>query len=282
MRSRSGKKAFITGGSSGIGRSMAIQLAREGAHVFVAARGQAALDETVEAMRAVAPSADQRLGAVSVDVQDRAAVNDAARTVLDTLGGLDLLINNSGYAQCGASESLSDEVFDNIMGVNYHGHVNVTKAFLPWFIKQGSGDIMLVTSMLGFMGFYGYGPYAASKFAIVGFAECLRQEMLVHGVRVGLFYPPTTDTPGLERENEDKPSETWAIEGMSKAFSSDVVGAAILDGMDRGRFVNMVGFDNWAIYYAYRFVPGVVRWVIDTQLKRHLAKSADKAAPTPS
>ncbi len=173
---------------------------------------------------------------------------------------------------------LADDDFDAMMNVNYMGHVNITRALLPHFREQGHGDISLVTSMLGFMGFYGYGAYAASKFAIVGFAECLRQEMLPHGVRVGVFYPPTTDTPGLARENEDKPPETWAIEGMSKAFTADQVATALLRGVARGRYTNMVGFESWSVYYAYRYIPGVVRMVIDRQLRQYLAGPGAPAA----
>jgi NAD(P)-dependent dehydrogenase (short-subunit alcohol dehydrogenase family) len=269
-----GKKVLVTGGSSGIGRAAALQLARQGASVAVLARRQGPLDETVSAMQAVAVRADQAFLAVSVDVTDAAAVDGVRGLVLDTLGGLDALINNSGYARPGRFTEMEASAVSAMMDVNYMGHVNVTRAFARHFQAQKSGDICMVTSMLGFMGFYGFSGYAASKFAIVGFAECLRQEMMADGVRVTLFYPPTTDTPGLEAENEVKPAETWAIEGMSKAFSADDVATAILDGVQRGRFVNLVGAENWMIYYAYRLFPGVVRWVIDRELSKHVAKNS--------
>jgi short-subunit dehydrogenase len=148
----------------------------------------------------------------------------------------------------------------------------MTKAFLPHFKDQGSGAISLVSSMLGFMSFYGYGGYAASKFAIVGFAESLRQEMLPYKVGVSVFYPPTTDTPGLASENQDKPPLTWAIEGNSTQYTSEQVADALREGIDRQRFANMVGVEAWFIYYANRLAPGLVRYIIDRDLWAYVRK----------
>lgn len=272
MAGWSGRKAFVTGGSSGIGLAVAKQLVLEGADVVIAARGAERLDAAVVELRAVAKRSGQIVDRVSVDVTDRAAVRKAAEEATALLGSVDLLIANSGFARTGTALDLPDEAYDVMIQTNYMGHVNVVRAFLPHMVAQRRGHIALVTSMLGFMSFYGYSAYAASKFAIVGFAESLRQEMLPHGVEVSIFYPPTTDTPGLEEENRDKPPETWAIEGMSQAFTAEDVAKSLLVGIAGGRFVQLVGMDSWLIYTAYRFIPGVVRWVLDFQLKRHLAK----------
>lgn len=276
MQYFAGKKVLITGGSSGIGRAAAIQLAQAGAHVAVAARRQEPLDETVAAMRAVARSADQRLVGISIDVADRTSTREGAAAVLEALGGLDVLLNNSGFAHPLPMSELSDDDIDRMTTVNYLGHVNITRALLPHFEAQKSGDICMVTSMLGFMGIYGYSAYCGSKFAIVGMAECLRQEMIPHNVNVTLFYPPTTDTPGLEEENKVKPPATWAIEGKSQAFQPEDVARVMLKGIARRRFVNMIGFGNWAIYYLQRFAPWLVRLVIDSDLKKHLREEAGR------
>ncbi len=266
-----GRKALITGGSSGIGRSAAMQIAAAGGSVVIAARGQESLDKAVADIRAVAAQGAV-VDAVSVDVTDRPGVQAACDQAIELMGGVDLLINNSGYAWPKPVDELSDDDFDRMMNVNYMGHVNVTRALLPHFKQRKSGDIALVTSMLGFMSFYGYSAYAASKFAIVGFGESLRQELIEHNVNVTLFYPPTTDTPGLETENTVKPAATWAIEGKSKAFAADDVARSLLKGIRKRRFTNMIGASNWAIYYLNRWFPGLVRWVIDGDLKKHLKK----------
>ncbi len=268
-----GKKVAITGGSSGIGKAAALKAAREGSSVAILARNPERLEAALEELRAAAMRPDQKMVAVSVDVTDADAVAAAAQQVLDGLGGLDVLINNSGYARCATVEEAGLDDFHALMDTNFYGHLHITKAFLPHFKAQRSGAISLVTSMLGFMSIHGYGAYSASKYATVGLAEALRQELLPYGVTVGVFYPPTTDTPGLEAENEDKPALTWAIEGTSRKFTPAQVADPLLAGITSGRFVNMAGFDSWVIYYATRWVPGIVRWVVDRDMWAHVKKN---------
>ncbi len=275
-----GKKVLITGGSKGIGRATAVRLAGLGAHVVVAARGQAALDETVAAMTA-AGGANQTFGAVAFDVTDTTAVDAATQEVLGLLGGLDLLVCNSGYAETGVVSEADPGIFEDLMRVNYLGHVNVVRALAPHFQAQGSGDICLVSSMLGFLGLYGYAAYSASKFAIVGFAQAFRQEMALSGVRVTLFYPPTTKTPGLEKENETKPAEVWALEsdsGWNRIYESDEVADGLLKTIRKGVFDGMVGSDSKLIYFLARHLPGLTRYFADGDLRKAISKVAGKGA----
>lgn len=197
-----GRRAVVSGGSSGIGLALACQLAAEGAHVALVARDPGRLAQAREQVAAVA-----RGGTVSVhpvDVTDDAAVAALPGAVQEALGGVcDLLICNQGYARCAPIQEVAVDDFQALLDTNLLGHVRLVKAFEPGMRSLGRGDIRLVTSMLGFMSFYGYGAYSASKFGIVGFAEALRQELLPHGVRVGVFYPPTTETPGLAGVGDD-------------------------------------------------------------------------------
>jgi 3-dehydrosphinganine reductase len=165
-----------------------------------------------------------------------------------------------------------------MLAVHYLGPVRLIRAFLPHFIARRAGCIVNVTSMLGFMGMFGYSAYAASKYALAGYTECLRQDLVPFGIRVHLCYPPTTRTPGLARENLIKPPETWAIEGHSKAFEPDRVASAILSGIERGRFHILVGFDSWLIWLGQRLVPGLVRLFTDRVLVRHLRQHGDGRA----
>ena len=275
MRSYRGKKVLVTGGSSGIGRSAARLLAKAGAHVAVAARDQKRLDETLAELRA-AGGPDQRFAAFSFDVRDSERVSAIAEEVIEALGGLDLLIVNQGYAVTGYIQDMADQAFHDMMETNYFGHVHVTRAFLPHFIAQKSGHICLVSSMLGFFGFFGFSAYAASKHAIAGFARCLRNELLPHGIDVSLVYPPTTDTPGLAKENEDKVPEAWAIEEGSQAMQADDVARSMLNGIQRGRFEMVPGIGNWAIWVAYRFMPRLVESFVDRDLKSFLRKRSKR------
>ncbi len=263
-----GKKVFITGGSSGIGRAAATMLAGMGAHVWIGARRQDLLDEALEQIRAAANSQEQRFGSVLLDVADREQVSRAARQVLDGMGGLDILVNSAGIARPGYLHELSDETFDSMMNVNFMGTANVVRAFTRHFMQQCSGSIVNVSSTLGFMGIFGYSAYAASKFAVTGFSDCLRQDLLPYGVRVSVLFPADTDTPQLHFEEQFKPPETKAISGTIKAVSADSVAMALLRGLAAGRYHIVPGFMNSLTYYAMRLVPWLVRMVIDADLRK--------------
>jgi 3-dehydrosphinganine reductase len=270
VRSFRGWRALVTGGSSGIGLALAKALVRDGAHVCILARDAARLEEAEAELRALAPGA--KVCHVALDVAQGEAIPAAVQRAVEQLGGLDLLLNNAGYAQPGYVDELPDDAYVQMMAVNYFGPMRLSRACLPYFVQQGAGRIVNVTSMLGFMGTFGYAAYCASKYAISGYTEALRQDVLPFGVRVHLCYPPTTQTPGLERENRDKPPEAWAIEGKSRVFSCDQVASSILRGVRAGKFQIVVGFDSWVIWFAQRLVPWLVRWVVDRVLMKELRK----------
>jgi NAD(P)-dependent dehydrogenase (short-subunit alcohol dehydrogenase family) len=270
-----GKRVFLSGGSKGIGREAALRMAREGASVAIAARGQGALDETLEALNAVGGT---HL-ALSLDISDAEAVNAAVNQAAETFGGLDVLLCNAGYASTGSVLDVPPEQFQQLMNVNYFGQVNLVRAAGPHLIAS-KGHIQLVSSMLGFMSVWGYGAYSGSKFAIAGLAEALRQEMLLHGVTVTLFYPPTTDTPGLEKENEDKHPISWAIESQNflmKTYSAEAVAAEILRSIERGRFENYIGWDSWLAFFGRRSLPWLFRTVMDSDLRKAVSEVESKS-----
>lgn len=261
------RRVFLAGGSEGIGRCTAVELAKQGAHVVVAARRQGPLDETVAQMRAVAPNA--KLGAVSLDVMDRDAVRAVVAQVAELLGGpADVVITNVGMAITGYVHELEDQAFDRMIGVNYLGHANVVRAFLPGMMELGRGDVCFVSSALGFMSTSGYSAYSGSKYAVAGLAESLRMELKPHGIRVTLFYPGTTATPGLEKENADKPAAVWAMESdssFSKTHQPEDVAVTLAKSIERGRFENFPGVDVWFIWWMYRHFPGLSRWIADME-----------------
>jgi NAD(P)-dependent dehydrogenase (short-subunit alcohol dehydrogenase family) len=270
VRSFEGWKVLITGGSSGIGFALAEALIREGANVCIAARDSARLAQACGELAKQVRAHGQAPTYVTLDVTSASDLGEAMARAVATLGGIDLLINNAGYAQTGYFDALPDDVFTNMMAVNYFGPMRLCRAALPYFRAQGYGRIVNVTSMLGFMGTFGYSAYCASKHALAGFTECLRQDLLPFNIRVHLAYPPTTLTPGLERENADKPPEAWAIEGKSKAFTKEQVAAAMLSGMRRGKFHLLAGFDSWFIWVVQRVAPWLVRRVTDAVLLKSL------------
>lgn len=275
-----GKRVFITGGSKGIGRTAAELLAAQGAHVGVGARGQASLDETVEAMRKVA-KADQRFCGIAMDVTDTRSVEAGAAAALAALGGIDVLICNSGAAETGEILDIDESVFMRVMDLNYMGHVRAIRAFGPHLRAQGKGDICLVTSLVAVTGFWGYGAYGASKAAIVQMAESLRMEMKEVGVRVEVFYPPTTDTPGFAHETISKPDVLHVIESESAfnaAHTSEEVATALLRSVERGKFYNLPTWDCKLQSLIVRHAPSLYHMIADDELKKGKAKVADMRA----
>lgn len=274
-----GKKVFITGGSSGIGKGIAIALAKEGASVFLCARDKKKLEKAVRELKSLG-SAKAEFGYVTADVSSKKQMDQAAKKALAGLKGLDLLVCNSGYAQVGEAGDLEDSVYRKLMDVNYFGHVNTALAFRKHFESQGRGDIVFLSSTLAFFSVYGYAPYSASKFAVSGFAQAFRQEMMLHNVKVKLFFPPTTDTPGLERENTDKPPLTKELEmgsSLNRIHSIESVAKAILKWIPNRKYIGYTGWDSWLQYFLFRHFPEWSIRITDSELfaaqKRLLSKA---------
>lgn len=271
MGEYTGQRVFISGGSLGLGRALALQLAREGAHVCIAARGHEALQRTLAEMRAAAGTQATTLIARHVDVTDPAAVEAMAADAVQALGGLDLLICNQGFAHIAPVSDLPVADFRRLIEVNYLGHAYLCRAFAPHFMRQRRGRVAMISSVLGYLGMYGYAPYSASKWAIVGFAEGLRQELGLYGVPVQVIYPGTIETPGLAQENADKPAVVWAMESGSpfnKIRSADDVARRVLRAARGRRFENPLGWDGWFTFLASRHLPGLVRWLNDGDLRK--------------
>jgi len=270
-----GKRVYITGGSSGIGLAAAKSIASWGGSVYISARGEERLKSALEEIKSAAVGADQTFGYVAHDVSDPAACEAAAKEVVGALGGVDVLIANAGVAHPSRILETPPEVFEKMMRINYFGTVHTTRAFLPHMYDQKGGNIGIVSSMLGFMGIYGYTAYAASKFAQVGFADCLRQELIDYGIKLTILYPPDTDTPQLAEENRIKPPETKAISGEVKMMSAEDVGLCLLKGIAKGKYHVVPGTMGRFTRFMNRHAPWVVRWVIDGELKKYRKKNPE-------
>lgn len=266
------KVVYITGGSSGIGLSAAKLVVRAGGDVAISARGQARLDEAKAELETLKTRPNQRIAAYSVDVSDAVACDAVAARILSEFGRCDVVIANAGVAHPSRVLETPTDVYDRMMRINYLGTVHTVRSLLPHFFERGHGRVGVVSSMLGFMGIYGYTAYAASKFAQVGFAECLRQEIIGKDIKVTICYPPDTDTPQLVEENKTKPPETKAISGEVKMMSPESVAEALLIGIARGKLHVIPGTMGKFTHFMQRHAPGVVRWIIDGELKKFRKK----------
>jgi NAD(P)-dependent dehydrogenase (short-subunit alcohol dehydrogenase family) len=182
MTELEGKVAVVTGAGSGIGRALACELARRGAQVAISDVDATGLAHTAKQVRLFGvPVHEARL-----DVSDRAAVLRYADDVAADFGRVNIVINNAGIAFTGDIEKMTFEQIERVMDVDFWGVVNGTKAFLPHVIESGDGHIVNISSVFGLLSVPGQGAYNAAKFAVRGFTEALREEMLVSGHRVGV------------------------------------------------------------------------------------------------
>jgi len=268
-----GKKTVITGGSGGIGKAAAILLAQAGGHVCICARDRARLDEALKEIRSHAVSSDQKITGVTLDVSDRGRVKAAVTDIVNQLGGIDILINCAGITHPGYIQDIADQVWDSMMQVDYMGTVNAVRAFLPYFIAQKHGSIANVSSVCGYMGVFGYGAYTPAKFAVVGFSECIRQELLPYNVGISVLYPPDTDTPQLHEENKIKPQETRVLSGNIKVMPPSKVAQALLRGIGKRRFTIVPGTMNKLTYFLNRHFPWLIWMIVSGDLRKYWKKN---------
>ncbi|MDQ0172037.1 SDR family NAD(P)-dependent oxidoreductase [Paenibacillus tundrae] len=183
---------FITGASSGIGALCAQMLIEEGAIPILAARSRDKLEE-------IGASLNGQHELLTLDVTNDEQVQAAISNMLEKYGRIDILLNNAGYGKFAAMTDMTVQEFDEMMDVNYMGIVRCTKAVLPHMLKRGTGQIVNVASMAGKIGTAKSASYTATKHAVLGFSNALRQELRKTGLKVTTINPGPIDTPFFHR-----------------------------------------------------------------------------------
>lgn len=203
---------LVTGATRGIGHAIATHLARRGHQVFGTGR---------------APTSDflTDFELVALDVTDDTSVANGVETVLARAGRVDVLINNAGYALLGAAEDTTPAEHHAIMDTNFTGAVRVTRALLPQFRQRRAGRIINVSSLGGLVALPYTGAYAASKFALEGYSEALRHELLAWNVFVSLIEPPNVRTGTLDqsvrRVTHDSAAYEDVVARLATSFLAD-------------------------------------------------------------
>ena len=246
------KVVVITGAGSGIGRELALRAARQGALLAVSDWDEHRLAESVELLKAAGV---RELRSDKLDVSDRAAMGEWAAAVAGQFGRVNLVVNNAGVTVTGDFEEMSYEDFDWIVGVNLMGVVNGTKEFLPHLIASGDGHIVNISSLFGLVSLPGQSAYNATKYAVRGFTEALREEMLVNGHRVGVtcVHPGGIKT-GIARHGRTTPGHDSAA--IDSYFSDKLARTTpekaariILDGALSGKARLLIGADAYAVHH---------------------------------
>jgi len=222
------KRAIVTGASSGIGRALAVELARQGVDLVVVARRE---DRLRALAGQIAAGGKARVHAVAGDVADPATRQAAIRAASEQFGGLDILVNNAGIGALGLFEQADPARLRRIMEVNFFALAEMTREALPW-LKQGVSPIVVnVGSILGHRGVPYSSDYCASKFAVHGFSESIRAEFTRLGIDVLVVAPGTTETEFFDKVLERTGEPTWP---EHRAVSAEQVARQIATAMRRG------------------------------------------------
>lgn len=225
-----GQVAFITGGSRGQGRAHAITCAREGADVIIMdtlnqiasvqypMAQQADFDETVRQVEAL----DRRIVSAEGDVRSQQDLDAAVAKGIAELGRIDILIANAGIFSLGPSWELSDETWDDMIGVNLTGVWKSAKSVIPHMMERGTGSIVITSSINGLEPGVNYAHYCSAKYGVVGLMKTLALELAPHGIRVNSIHPgavltPMTSWQGAWDMMSGKPSGEGTEEDMLEA-----------------------------------------------------------------
>jgi len=218
-----GRVAMVTGASRGIGRAIAGSLARDGATVVLGARDS----EQLAVVVAEIESTGGRANAVGLDVADRRSVEAAFASILETHGRVDALVNNAGITRDALLLRMKEEDWDQVIATNLTGVFHCTQAALKPMIRQRSGRIVNVTSVVGLMGNAGQANYAASKAGIVGFTRSVAREVASRSITVNAVAPGFIETDMTGAMSDKAREAMTAAIPLGRVGRADDVAAAV-------------------------------------------------------
>ena len=264
MKTLKGKVAAVTGAGSGIGRMLAVNLAKEGCHPAISDINEQGLNETAGMLTGYGVNVTTHV----VDVARRGQVEQYADDVVKQHGRVDIIINNAGVAVAETVEDVKYEDFEWVMNINFWGVVYGTKAFLPYLKKQPEGYIVNISSINAMVPFRNNGPYNCAKFAVRGLNETLMMELAGTPVRIMSVHPGGIDTniarnarfykaanPALDR------AATVNMFGKVARTSPDKAARVIIAGMKKNRQRQLVGLDAHVMAFLKRLSPvDTVKW----------------------
>ncbi len=274
MRDIKGAVAVVTGAASGIGRALAVDLAKLGAQLALADVNSAGLEET----RGLLGNAVARI--YPVDVSKAAAVEDFARVVERDFGRAQLLVNNAGVALMGTLAEVSLEDMAWLMGINFWGVVHGCKFFLPLLQREKDAHIVNLSSIFGLIGPPGQTAYAASKFAVRGFSESLREELRQTGVKVTSVHPAGIATPIAQAARAGRGVTTAARQEAEEYFkkvaviSPEEASSVIIKGIMGNKNRVLIGTDAYRIDRMQRLFPARASSMFASFLEKRRGKES--------
>ena len=229
-----GQVAIVTGGARGIGREIALALAREGADIALFDVNPQTLDQTAAELRAIG----RRAEGFTVDVTDGKQVDDGVAKVLDKLGRIDILINNAGITKDGLLIRMDDAQWDRVLDINLKGTFLCTRAAAKHMLKQRRGRIVSIASIVGLIGNPGQANYAASKAGIIGLTKSVAKELASRGITCNAIAPgfiKTEMTDALPEQAKQRLQEAIPMGTLGEPW--DVAQAALFLVSDAARYI---------------------------------------------
>ncbi|MFZ5597399.1 MAG: SDR family NAD(P)-dependent oxidoreductase [Bacillota bacterium] len=274
MKFYKGKIVYITGGSSGIGLEMAKLLASYGSDIIIMARNKNKLDKACREIQKHCLTNTQRVASMPLDAANNPDVQEKMKQAVELYGCPDILINSAGiakYANC--FNSISYDNFDEVIKTNLYGVRNVTHALLNP-MKEKKGHVVIISSVAGLFGMYGYTAYGTSKAALIVFAESLRYELKPHGMAVTVVCPPEVETPLIVEERDTLPKEGRAVKNLAGLLKPEFVAKYVLRAVAKRKFFVIPGFTTRFLYTMHRLTNGKIsRFTADYIIKRTAAKN---------
>ncbi|KZF11757.1 acetoin dehydrogenase [Rhodococcus sp. EPR-157] len=249
MNAFAGKVAVVTGAGSGIGRALALNLAERCAKLALSDVDVNGLEETVRQVEALGGEVASQF----LDVSQRETVLDYADTVRARFGKINQIYNNAGIAYHGDVEASSFKDIERIVDVDFWGVVNGTKAFLPHLQESGDGHIVNISSLFGLLAMPSQAAYNAAKFAVRGFSEALRMELLISKapVKMTVVHPGGIKTAiarnATVAENYDQQSVAKFFDAKLAKTTPDQAAKTILKGVEKGKARVLIGSDAIAL-----------------------------------
>ena len=258
------KVVVITGASSGIGEASAIEFAKKNANVVLVARRK---EKLLQVQKKISKYTDSTL-ICQCDVSNKLQVKEMSDAVLDRFGRIDVLVNNAGFVIYGKVNELSTEEIIAQMETNYFGMIFCTKAFLPQMLEQHSGHIVNVASVGASFSVPGVASYCATKFAMLGFSEGLRHELVGTGVGLTVVSPIMVRTPLFDHPSFDNFSKFST--GVS--LSSETVAKTIIKASNSSRLEIVVPSVARAGIWFKQTFPYLINPIIGNAFRKQLTK----------
>jgi NAD(P)-dependent dehydrogenase (short-subunit alcohol dehydrogenase family) len=256
-----GRTAVVTGAAGGIGRGIALALARRGCHVALADIDEAALARTTAEIAGQESARSLRVSHYRLDVANRAAVAALPAQVMAAHGAVDILVNNAGVALGGTFLEIAETDFDWLLGINFWGVVQMTRAFLPLLSNSEEARIVNVSSVFGLIAPPGQTAYAASKFAVRGFSESLRHELADTRIGVTVVHPGGIATSIAKNArmpaslSDDEAAKRRTFFDTFLTMPPETAGEIIVRGVERRKARILVGSDAKYAELVERLMP---------------------------